>query len=65
MYLKMKILNLLHITSMYEQLCVWASLVALHCKPPFLFDLCTAQVYWDAIFLVSQEVYLNFHHFYG
>ena len=22
-----------------------------------------AQVYWDAIFLVSQEVYLNFHHF--
>ena len=28
-------------------------------------DLRTAQVYWDAIFLVSQEVYLNCHHFYG
>ena len=28
-------------------------------------DLRTAQVYWDAIFLVSQEVYLNFHHFCG
>ena len=27
-------------------------------------DLRTAQVYWDAIFLVSQEVYLNFHHFF-
>ena len=30
-----------------------------------LIDLRTAQVYWDAIFLVSQEVYLNFHHFCG
>ena len=26
-------------------------------------DLRTAQVYCDPIFLVSQEVYLNFHHF--
>ena len=31
----------------------------------FFIDLRTAQVYWDAIFLVSQEVYLNFHHFCG
>ena len=30
-----------------------------------IIDLRTAQVYWDAIFLVSQEVYLNFHHFCG
>ena len=30
-----------------------------------LIDLRTAQVYWDAIFWVSQEVYLNFHHFCG
>ena len=30
-----------------------------------LIDLRTAQVYWDAIFLVNQEVYLNFHHFCG
>ena len=28
-----------------------------------LIDLRTAQVYCDPIFLVSQEVYLNFHHF--
>ena len=26
-------------------------------------DLRTAQVYCDPIFLASQEVYLNFHHF--
>ena len=26
-------------------------------------DLRTEQVYWDAIVLVSQEVYINFHHF--
>ena len=30
-----------------------------------IIDLRTAQVYWYAIFLVSQEVYLNFHHFCG
>ena len=30
-----------------------------------LVDLRTAQVYWDAIFWVSQEVYINFHHFCG
>ena len=30
-----------------------------------LIDLRTAQVYWDAMFLVSQEAYLNFHHFCG
>ena len=30
-----------------------------------IIDLRGAQVYWDAIFLVSQEVYLNFHHFCG
>ena len=29
----------------------------------YLIDLRTAQVYCDRIFLVSQEVYLNFHHF--
>ena len=28
-------------------------------------DLRTAQVYCDPIFLVSQEVSLNFHHFCG
>ena len=28
-----------------------------------IIDLRTAQVYCDPIFLVSQEVYLNFHHF--
>ena len=32
---------------------------------PHLIDLRTAQVYWDANFLVSQEVYLNSHHFCG
>ena len=31
----------------------------------WLIDLRTAQVYWDAIVVVSQEVYLNFHHFCG
>ena len=30
-----------------------------------IIDLRTAQVYWHAIFVVSQEVYLNFHHFCG
>ena len=28
-------------------------------------DLRSAQVYCNAIFLVGQEVYLNFHHFCG
>ena len=28
-------------------------------------DLRSAQVYWDAIFWVSQKVYLNFHIFVG
>ena len=44
---------------------VWS--VVRKCKSDrsFIIDLRTAQVYWDAIFLVSQEVYLNFHHFCG
>ena len=44
-----------------------ASLIMIHFfMHYFMFiDLRTAQVYWDAIFLVSQEVYLNFHHFCG
>ena len=29
----------------------------------YVIDLRTAQVYCDPIFLVSQEVYLNFHNF--
>ena len=33
------------------------------CEWETLIDLRTAQVYCDPIFLVSQEVYLNFHHF--
>ena len=41
---------------------VWNDLVSFRVH---FIDLRTAQVYCDPIFLVSQEVYLNFHHFCG
>ena len=50
---------------MHSVLHVWHGVYCwMHCVCDVrIIDLRTAQVYWDAIFLISQEVYLNFHHF--